>query len=119
MAGLEDQQDDLRILSIKAIDLNDNQIKEAALKSLLNIAKNDKKTASRAAAIVKLASTGDAAYKGLMQESIKNQSYNVIAGGIVGLSKFSADESDKALSSLDEDTKKHVTPLIKKFSSQK
>lgn len=119
LAGLEDQQDDLRILSIKAIDLNDNQIKEAALKSLLNIAKNDKKTASRAAAIVKLASTGDASYKGLMQESIKNQSYNVIAGGILGLSKFSADESDKALSSLDEDTKKHVTPLIKKFSSQK
>ena len=119
LAGLEDQQDDLRILSIKAIDLGDNQIKEAALKSLLNIAKNDKKTAGRAAAIVKLASTGDAAYKGLMQESIKNQSYNVIAGGIVGLSKFSADESDKALSSLDEDTKKHVTPLIKKFSSQK
>ncbi|KIO51468.1 M1 family metallopeptidase [Flavobacterium hibernum] len=119
LAGLEDQQDDLRILSIKAIDLGDNQIKEAALKSLLNIAKNDKKTASRAAAIVKLASTGDAAYKGLMQESIKNQSYNVIAGGILGLSKFSADESDKALSSLDEDTKKHVTPLIKKFSSQK
>ena len=119
LAGLEDQQDDLRILSIKAIDLGDNQIKEAALKSLLNIAKNDKKTASRAAAIVKLASTGDASYKGLMQESIKNQSYNVIAGGILGLSKFSADESDKALSSLDEDTKKHVTQLIKKFSSQK
>lgn len=119
LSGLEDQQDDLRILSIKAIDLGDNQIKEAALKSLLNIAKNDKKTASRAAAIVKLASTGDAAYKGLMQESIKNQSYNVIAGGILGLSKFSAEESDKALSSLDEDTKKHVTPLIKKFSSQK
>lgn len=119
LAGLEDQQDDLRILSIKAIDLSDNQIKEAALKSLLTIAKNDKKTASRAAAIVKLASTGDAAYKGLMQESIKNQSYNVIAGGILGLSKFSTDESDKALSSLDEDTKKHVTPLIKKFNSQK
>jgi len=119
LAGLEDQQDDLRILSIKAIDLGDNQIKQTALKSLLNIAKNDKKTASRAAAIVKLASTGDAAYKGLMQESTKNQSYNVIAGGILGLSKYAADESDKALSSLDEDTKKHVTPLIKKFSSQK
>lgn len=119
LAGMEDQQDDLRILSIKALDLSDNQIKEAALKSLLNIAKNDKKTASRAAAIVKLASTGDASYKGLMQESIKNQSYNVIAGGIFGLSKFSTDESEKALSSLDEDTKKHVTPLIKKFSSQK
>lgn len=116
LAGLEDQQDDLRILSIKAIDLSDAQIKDAAIKSLLNIAKNDKKTGVRAAAIIKLAGTGDASYKGLMEESIKNQSYNVIAAGIMGLSKFSAEESDKALSTLDDDTKKHVTPLIKRFS---
>ncbi|WP_316635511.1 M1 family metallopeptidase [uncultured Flavobacterium sp.] len=116
LAGLEDQQDDLRILSIKAIDLSDAQTKDAALKTLLSIAKNDKKTASRAAAIIKLAGTGDASYKELMQESIKNQSYNVIAAGVYGLSKYSTEESDKALSTLDEDTKKHVTPLIKRFS---
>jgi aminopeptidase N len=119
LAGLEDQQDDLRILSIKAIDLGDTQIKETALKSLLTIAKNDKKTASRAAAIVKLAATGDASYKALMQESIKNESYNVIAAGITGLTKYSAAEADQALSALDQDTKKHITPLIKRFSNQK
>jgi aminopeptidase N len=119
LAGLADPQDDLRVLSIKAIDLKDNQVKEAALKSLLEIAKNDKKTIVRAATILKLAETGSSSYKGLMQESIKNQSYNVIAAGICGLTKFSTDEADKALSSLDEDTKKHVTPLIKKFNSQK
>ncbi|TPG41805.1 M1 family metallopeptidase [Flavobacterium pectinovorum] len=116
LAGLEDQQDDLRVLSIKAIDLSDTQIKDAAIKTLLNIAKNDKKTSARAAAIIKLAGTGDASYKELMQESIKNQSYNVIAAGITGLSKYSAEESDKALSTLDEDTKKHVTLLIKRLS---
>ncbi|MFH7011057.1 M1 family metallopeptidase [Flavobacterium sp. FlaQc-52] len=119
LAGLEDQQDDVRVLSIKAISLEDNQTKNAALKSLLNIAKNDKKTIARAAAIIKLASTANPEYKGLMQESIKNQSYNVIAAGICGLTKFSADEADKTLNSLDEDTKNHVTPLIKKFNSQK
>lgn len=116
LAGLEDQQDDLRILSVKALDLSDAQIKDAAIKTLLNLAKNDKKTAVRAAALVKLAGTGDTSYKGLMEESIKNQSYNVIAGGISGLSKYAPDEADKALSTLDEDTKKHVTPLIKRFS---
>jgi len=119
LAGLEDQQDDLRILSIKAIDLSDAQIKDAAIKTLLNLAKNDKKTSVRAAALVKLAGTGDASYKVLMEESIKNQSYNVIAGGISGLSKYAPDEADKALSSLDDDTKKHVTPLIKRLNSQK
>lgn len=119
LAALEDQQDDLRTLSIKGLDLNDNQIKEAALKSLLNIAKNDKKTNARAAAIIKLAATGDASYKTLMVESTKNQSYNVIAAGICGLSKFSNDEADKALATLDGDTKNHVTPLIKKFNNPK
>jgi len=119
LAGLEDQQDDLKTLSIKGLDLNDNQIKDAALKSLLNIAKNDKKTIARAAAIIKLAATGDASYKTLMIESTKNQSYNVIAAGICGLSKFSTDEADKTLAALDEDTKNHVTPLIKRFNNQK
>jgi aminopeptidase N len=119
LAGLGDQQDDLRILSIKGIDLGDAQIKDAAIKSLLEIAKNDKKTNARAAAIIKLAGTGDAAYKEIMQESIKNQSYNVIAAGIIGLTKLASDEGNKALTTLDEDTKKHVTPLIKRFSGQK
>ncbi len=119
LAGLEDQQEDLRVLSIKAIDLADNQIKNAAIKTLLNIAQNDKKTIARAAAIIKLASTNDSSYKTLMVESTKNQSYNVIAAGICGLSKFSTDEADKALAALDEDTKNHVNPLIKKFNNQK
>jgi aminopeptidase N len=119
LAGLGDQQDDLRTLSINGIDLADSQTKDAALKSLLNIAKNDKKTIARAAAIIKLAATGDIIYKELMNESIKNRSYNVIAAGITGLTKLAPNEADKALTTLDEDTKKHVIPLIKKFSSQK
>ena len=119
LAGLKDQQDDLRTLSIKGIDLSDRDVKDDAVKTLLDIAKNDKKTNARAAAIVKLASTGDSSYKGLMIESTKNQSYNVIAAGIYGLSKFSTQESDQALSSLDDDTKNHVTPIIKKYNNQK
>ncbi|MTH14229.1 M1 family metallopeptidase [Flavobacterium sp. LC2016-01] len=119
LEGLKDQQEDLRVLSIKAIDLYEKQTKDQVLKTLLDIAKNDKKTISRANAIVKLASTGDASYKNLMEESIKEQSYNVIAAGISGLTKYSSEESEKALAGLDDDTKKHVTPLIKKFNSQK
>ena len=116
LAGLKDQQDDLQVLSIKAIDLGDTQIKEEAIKTLLDIAKNDKKTISRATALIKLASTDDISYQALMEESIKNQSYNVIAGGIIGLTKLASAEGEKAFSSLDEDTKKHVTALIKRLS---
>jgi aminopeptidase N len=119
LEGLKDPQEDLRVLSIKAIDLNEKQTKDQVLKTLLDIAKNDKKTIARANAIVKLASTADASYKALMEESIKEQSYNVIAAGISGLTKYVPAEADKALASLDDDTKKHVTPLMKRFSSQK
>lgn len=119
LAGLTDQQDDLRVLSIKAINLNDKQIKKEPLKTLLILSKSDKKTIVRAAAIIKLAETGNKKYKGLMQESIKEQSYNVIAAGICGLVKYNAEEADKALNSLDEDTQKHVKPLIKRFKNQK
>lgn len=119
LAGLEDQQDDLRTLSVKGLDLGDSHIKEAALKSLLNMAKNDKNTTVRAAAILKLASTGDTVYKELMYESVKEQSYKVIAAGISGLIKFAPEEGNKALATLDEDTKKHVVLLMKKFESQK
>lgn len=119
LAGLGDQQDDLRTLSIKAIDLNDSQIKEAALKTLLDIAKNDKKTTARVAAILKLAATGDIGYKELMLESVKDHSYKVIAAGILGLSKYAPEEGNKALASLDDDTKNHIMPLMKKLDSQK
>lgn len=119
LAGLGDQQDDLRTLSVKGIDLNDSQIKEAALKSLLDIAKYDKNTTARAAAILKLGATGDIKYKELMEESVKNQSYKVIAAGISGLTKLAPEEGNKALTALDDDTKNHIAPLMKKFDSQK
>ncbi|MCC9019230.1 MULTISPECIES: M1 family metallopeptidase [Flavobacterium] len=119
LAGLQDQRDDLRTRSIRAIDLADNTIKEAALKTLLNIAQNDKKTYARASAIIKLAGTGDAAYKNLMIESTKNQSYNVAAAGILGLSKYSPEEADKIKAALDEDTRNHITPLLTEFNNQK
>lgn len=119
LAGLQDQRDDLRTRSIRAIDLADNAIKEAALKTLLNIAQNDKKTNPRAAALIKLAGTGDAAYKKLMIESTKNQSYNVAAAGVFGLSKYAPEEADKIKAALDEDTRNHITPLLKEFNNQK
>jgi aminopeptidase N len=119
LAGLADQQDDLRALSIKEIDLGDRQIKDAALKSVLNIAQYDKNTTARAAAIMKLAATGDPAYKELMQESVKDRSYKVIAAGIIGMKKLAPEQADKVIATLDADTKQHVILLIKKFSDLK
>lgn len=119
LAGFDDAQDDLRTLSIKGIDLENSLIKEEALKKLLNLAQFDKNTTVRAASILKLAATGDIIYKELMEKSCKDQSYKVIAAGIAGLNKLAPEEGTKALTTLDEDTQKHVTVQMKKLNNQK
>lgn len=119
LAGLEDQQDNLRTLSTNAIDLTNPTIKKIALKKVLNIAKTDRNTASRAAAIIKLSTTTDKSYKILMQESIKNQSYNVIAAGLIGLEKYNSQEAKDAFTSLDTDTQKRVTTIMNRFNKKK
>jgi aminopeptidase N len=76
------------------------------------MAKTDKDTEVRSAAIVKLAETGDQTYKSLVLESLKDRSYKVIAAGIDGLAKLAPQESIAALSALDADTKDHIAPSI-------
>jgi len=83
------------------------------------VAKNDKKTNARAAAILKLAHTGSARYKSLMKASLKDQSYTVIAAGVLGLQELEPTDAEKALADFDEDTKNHVTKIITKFNKKR
>lgn len=112
LEGLKDKSADLRALSIAGINLEDAQIKTAALPILLQIAKTDKNTEARSAAIVKLAETGDQTYKALVLESLKDRSYKVIAAGVDGLAKLAPQETMPAIAGLDEDTRAHIAPSI-------
>ena len=112
LAGLKDPSGDLRALSIDGLNLEDAQIRTAALPVLLQLAKTDKDTEVKAAAISKLAETGDQGYKELMVASTKDRSYRVIAAGISGLAKLAPQESLTALATLDQDTKTHIAPSI-------
>lgn len=112
LAGLKDPSGDLRALSIDGLNLEDAQIRTAALPVLLQLAKTDKDTEVKAAAISKLAETGDQGYKELMLASTKDRSYRVIAAGISGLAKLAPQESLTALATLDQDTKTHIAPSI-------
>ncbi|OWK72464.1 M1 family aminopeptidase [Pedobacter sp. AJM] len=112
LAALKDSSGDLRALSIAGLNLEDAQIKAAALPVLLQLAKTDRDTEVRAAAISKLGETGDQTYKSLMSESLKDRSYRVIAAGISGLAKLAPKESISTLSALDQDTKDHIAPSI-------
>lgn len=112
LTGLKDKSGDLRALSIAGLNLQDAEIKAVALPILLQLAKTDKDTEVRSEAISKLAETGDMIYKTLMNESIKDRSYRVIAAGISGLAKLAPQEASAALSSLDQDTKDHMASSI-------
>ncbi|SDC82195.1 M1 family aminopeptidase [Pedobacter soli] len=112
LAGLKDKSADLRALSIDGLNLEDAQIKAAALPILLQLAKSDKDTEVRSAAISKLAETGDQTYKALMSESLKDRSYKVIAAGLGGLARLAPQEGSAALSALDADTKDHIAGSV-------
>ena len=112
LAGLKDPSGDLRALSIDGLNLEDAQIKAAALPVLVQLAKTDQDTEVRSAAISKLAETGDQTYKNLLVASTKDRSYRVIAAGISGLAKLAPQESLTALATLDQDTKAHIAPSI-------
>ncbi|MET4081109.1 aminopeptidase N [Pedobacter sp. UYP30] len=112
LAGLKDQSASLRALSVQGLDLADAQIKAAALSILLQLAKGDKDTGVRGAAITKLASTGDIQYKGLMLDGIKERSYKVIAASVTGLATLAPKEGTSALAALDAGTKKHIAGAI-------
>ena len=112
LEGLKDKSADLRALSIDGLNLEDAKIKAAALPVLLQMAKSDKDTEVRSSAIMKLAETGDQTYKALMNESLKDRSYKVIAAGLGGLAKLAPQESVSALSALDADTKDHIASSV-------
>jgi len=112
LTALKDPSGDLRALSIEGLNLEDAEIKAAAIPVLLQIAKTDKDTEARAAAISKLAETGDQTYKALLTEGIKDRSYKVIAASIAGLTKMAPQEGIAALTSLDQDTKDHIASSV-------
>ena len=112
LSGLKDQAANLRVLSIRGLNLADAQVKNSALPILLQLAKTDKNTDARSAAIAKLAATGDVTYKTLLTDGLKDKSYKVIAASISGLAKLAPQESIAALAQMDQDTKDHIAPSI-------
>ncbi|WP_071609365.1 M1 family aminopeptidase [Niabella ginsenosidivorans] len=115
LAMLKDADGEIRATSIEALDLANPEIKAAAIPALLNIAKTDKATRARAAAITKLALTGDTEYLPLMEAGINDKSYNVIGASIGGLAKLNPQAGTAAISKLDADTKKHIQNALFQF----
>ncbi len=106
--ALTDQDDAIRILAIKGLDLKD-EVKQAVGASILTLAKTDKVSKVRAAAIVSLASSGDKTYLQVVKDAMKDRSYRVIGAAVKGLSVLDPTSSTSVINSLDADTKGHIS----------
>ncbi|MGI4022098.1 MAG: M1 family aminopeptidase [Janthinobacterium lividum] len=94
LAALKDKYYGLRTLAIRNINLNNVEVKQAALPVLTNIATNDQNNTVKAAAIIALGKLKNAADVPLFKNALNSQSY-VVQGA--ALNAFAAQNSDDAL----------------------
>ncbi|MBL7744240.1 MAG: M1 family metallopeptidase [Chitinophagaceae bacterium] len=84
--ALKDQYDGLRNLAIGKIDLKKENMKQAAVPVLVDLAKNDPERPVKGAAIGKLGQLKDPAYAGLFKAAINDSSYTVSGNALEALS---------------------------------
>jgi aminopeptidase N len=102
MLGVALKDKSWRIRNNAILELNDNDtVKRAVENDLLNLAKNDEKRTVRAAAIQKLGTYKNPAYKNLFISSLSDSSYTVAGNALEALALIdegAAEEAAKKLS---------------------
>ena len=118
LAALKDPYYGLRIKAIKAIRMNNKQLHDAALPVLTEIAKNDKNTLARAAAISTLAKLKDPANLSLFKEAIGSQSYAVQGAALIGINQLDSAQAVKLALGFEKDNAGTLTQsMISVFAS--
>lgn len=118
LAALKDKYYGIRIKAIKALKMNNQQVHDAALPVLTNIAKNDKNTLARAAAITALGKLKDPAYMSIYNEAINNQSYAIQGAALNGIDGLDSVRAVKLAIGFEKDNKSPLTEsMIAVFSS--
>ncbi|MES2417436.1 MAG: M1 family metallopeptidase [Bacteroidota bacterium] len=106
--ALKDQDDAIRGLAIKGFDLKDEKVKANIGATLVTMAKQDKIATVRAAALSKLAGSGDKMYLPLMKDGLKDLSYKVIGTSVQGINVLDPASLSTVVGGLDADTKAHI-----------
>jgi aminopeptidase N len=112
LMALADKFEGIRLAAINDLNLDNEDLKNAALPILINITQNDPKTKVRAAALTVLASLGDKGYLPLFNQALKSQSYAVQSAGLNGLAGIDAYAAFKMAKSLEKDSKGALTGAI-------
>jgi aminopeptidase N len=81
----------LRAFAIGKVDMKNDNVKEATVSTLADLAKNDPERPVRAAAIAKLGQAKDAAYKALFASAVNDSSYSVAGSALDALSNVDSE----------------------------
>ncbi|NCD68227.1 M1 family metallopeptidase [Mucilaginibacter agri] len=92
LAALQDKYAPLQIEAIHALDLDNNDVKTAAIPILADVAKSSKNTLVQAAALNVLAKQKSQGYYNLFKQSISSESYAVQGAALNGLYQLKPEE---------------------------
>ncbi len=119
LTALKDPYYGLRIKAIKALRLNNKAVHDAALPALVEIAKTDKNTLARAAAINVLAKLKDPANLAIFNDAISSQSYAVQGAALAGINQLDSARAVQLALGFEKDNSGPLTQsLISVFSAR-
>lgn len=120
VAALNDESYKIRILALESIDLINKYAKADAIKKIMDMANNDKKTLVQAAAIGTLAKLTDPALQPVFQNAFDSKSYSVLGKALVGMYYIDKELAIKKSKGLPDEVKSILaTPLTKIFVEEK
>ncbi|MGI4727901.1 MAG: M1 family metallopeptidase, partial [Janthinobacterium lividum] len=112
LAALKDKYYGLRTLAIRNINLSNDEIKQAALPILVNIAQNDQNNTVKAAAITALGKMKNASNLPLFKNALKSQSYAVEGAALNALAAENPADALQLAKGFEKDNKGALTQAI-------
>jgi aminopeptidase N len=109
IAAIKDKFYELQIKAIKALDMNNDAIHNAALPILASVAQTDVNTLVRAAAIKKLGDLKASGNMDIFKEALSSQSYAVQGAALIAISKLEPSEALKLAKGFEADNMGDLT----------
>ena len=88
IAALKDKYYGLRVMAIKALNMDYNAVNAAAVPVLISLAKTDSNTLVRAASLNVLAGSKSAEYMALYRQALTSESYAIQGAGLNGITQL-------------------------------
>ncbi|GAA4320912.1 hypothetical protein GCM10023149_20430 [Mucilaginibacter gynuensis] len=112
LAALKDKYYGLRIEAIQAVNMTNDEVRNAAQPVLQSIARSDENTLARAAAISVLGKLKASGQLNLFKEALKNQSYAVQGAALNAIGQIDPAEALKLAKGFEADNKGALTQAL-------